>query len=134
MSKASKADYSRINLLDTLEVIQAKVAKAETDSILEVYSAKDRPELTNLMQMYGALKGNSLAEVSQEFKGSTVTHFKAALTCLVDSQLAPIRDAVSLMLADPHDLKSGLERSRDRSRAVASQTLNEIKRAVGLVT
>lgn len=132
MSKSSKVEFSRINLLDSAEVIHAKIAKAKTDSILEVYSDETRLELTNLMQIYAELKGSTLTDAFQEFKGLRIMEFKAALSESLVTKLAPVREAVDSMLANPDELRRGLAIAKDRSRATASKTLNEVKRAVGL--
>jgi tryptophanyl-tRNA synthetase len=134
MSKSSKVDFTRINLLDPPDLIEAKIAKAKTDSTFEVYSAESRPELTNLMTVYAALKGRNLADVNLEFKGLTIVHFKAALVEVLVSQLAPIRERADYLLANPDQLKRGLQLAKERARATAAQTLSEVKQAVGFVS
>jgi tryptophanyl-tRNA synthetase len=132
MSKSSKVDFTRINLLDPPDLIEAKITKAKTDSTFEVYSAESRPELTNLMTIYAALQGRTLAEVNAEFKGLTILHFKAALVEVLVRQLAPIKERADYLLANPDELKRGLLLGKERARATAAQTLAEVKQAVGL--
>mmetsp|Transcript_13027 Transcript_13027/g.24241 ORF Transcript_13027/g.24241 Transcript_13027/m.24241 type:complete len:332 (-) Transcript_13027:102-1097(-) len=131
MSKSSGNDNTRINLLDSPVDISLKISKAKTDPELQVYSSESRPELTNLMLIYGALKNRSLEEVNTEFKGLTIIHFKEALFQALLSTLKPIREHAERLLANPEELNAGLRESRDRARALASETLSEIKRAVG---
>ena len=53
MSKSDPNDASRINLLDNVETIFKKIAKAKTDSITAVTSnLQHRPEVTNLINIY----------------------------------------------------------------------------------
>ena len=59
--KMSKSDISRlacINLIDDSEIIKTKIRKAKTDSLGEItYDPKERPEVANLLRIYGAVAG-----------------------------------------------------------------------------
>ena len=64
MSKSDKSQKSIINLIDDPETIRLKIRKARTDSLGTItYSPTNRPELANLLRIYGALKGIPASKV-----------------------------------------------------------------------
>ena len=58
MSKSDKSALACINLIDDSEMIRAKVRKAKTDSLGKItFDPENRPDLANLLSIYGALEG-----------------------------------------------------------------------------
>lgn len=47
MSKSELSDMSRINITDPIDVMESKIMKAKTDSILEVYKITITPTTNN---------------------------------------------------------------------------------------
>src|ERR1700744_2641455 len=93
MSKSDPSDYSRINLLDDADTIAQKVRKAKTDPepLPETTDGlAERPEADNLVGVYGALAGQSRAEVLKQFAGQGFGVFKPALAELAVAVLGPI--------------------------------------------
>lgn len=132
MSKSSKSDFSRINLLDSVEILRQKVVKAKTDSILEVYYDENRPELANLMRIFAEVSNKTPQELVEEFRWKDISEFKSHLTEVLIEEIRPIRDKTLEILASGEldlELKEGLE----KARAAASENLKEIKKMVGFV-
>src|SRR6185437_15072962 len=72
MSKSDTSDYSRINMTDDADAIALKIRKAKTDPqpLPESEAALEaRPEAANLLGIYAALAGTSLAEAVARFAG-----------------------------------------------------------------
>src|SRR6202012_5711394 len=93
MSKSDPSDQSRINLLDDADAIAAKVRKARTDPepLPDTLDAlAERPEAGHLVGVYGALAGQSRAEVLKQFAGQGFGVFKPALAELAVAVLGPI--------------------------------------------
>src|SRR5690554_4155038 len=92
MSKSDKSDQTRINLVDSAEVIASKIKRAVTDSVQGVsYDRESRPAVSNLVDMYAALKGVSVEDVVKEHASSSSAAFKEALTDVLVSSLKPIQ-------------------------------------------
>src|SRR5579859_6048436 len=85
MSKSDPSDQSRINLTDDADAIAQKIRKARTDPEPLPETAeglKERPEAENLVSIYGALSGQTTAEVLGEFAGQGFGVFKPRLADL----------------------------------------------------
>lgn len=73
MSKSDLSDYSRLNLIDTLELIQAKITKATTDGIRGVtYNPVERPGVSNLLG-YAVMCDIDIEEAIKECSDITST-------------------------------------------------------------
>jgi tryptophanyl-tRNA synthetase len=90
MSKSSPLEGSRINLNDSADDIRLKIRKAKTDSIPTIDLEGDRPEITNLVELYAALSGMTPEEVVSEWRERSMVEFKDALTSAVVDRVAPI--------------------------------------------
>lgn len=136
MSKSDPSDMSRINLTDTAEQIADKIRKAKTDPDVlqaDVANLKSRPEADNLVGIYAALSGESVADILTRFDGKGFGAFKPALAELVVSKLAPITAEFRRLKQDEAHLRSVLKNGADRARAVAAPMLAQVYEAVGFV-
>src|SRR6476619_6191142 len=82
MSKSDASDNSRINLTDDADTIAQKIRKAKTDPDplpSEEAGLKHRPEAENLVGIYAALAGRTVADVLREKGGNQFSAFKQAL-------------------------------------------------------
>lgn len=92
MSKSEVSDLSRLNLKDSPEQLYNKVMKAKTDSLGTVkYDRQDRPEVSNLIQIYGGLADLTNQEVEHRFNHKNTREFKEDLAELTVKQLYPIQ-------------------------------------------
>ncbi|MEO7248171.1 MAG: tryptophan--tRNA ligase [Novosphingobium sp.] len=136
MSKSDPSDMSRINLTDDADTIMAKVRKAKTDPE-PLPSAKigleGRPEAANLVSIYAALAGTSVAAVLGEFGGQGFGKFKPALGELLVEKLAPINARFNDLRRDHTALDAILRKGAERARALATPTLDKAYAALGLV-
>ena len=130
MSKSSKSDFSRINLLDASDLIRKKIVKAKTDSIQEIYYDEKRPELANLIRIFGNLNEIEPSQVCEQYKWSDIAEFKDALFQSVDKELSPIREK-TYELAHSNKLKEELQEGVERARSIASTNFKEIKKLIG---
>ena len=84
---------SRINLTDDADAIMQKVRKAKTDPEPlpgHADGLKERPEAANLVGIYAAMAGCSVADVLAQFEGQGFGAFKPALGELLVEGLGPI--------------------------------------------
>lgn len=131
MSKSSKSDFTRINLLDAPDLVYKKIMKSKTDSISGVTYEESRPELANLIRIYAEFKGVSVEKAMENHGWVTVLDLKKELYEVVIEELRPIRER-ALELVDSSELQKSLDSSTERARSLASETLKEVNRLIGL--
>ncbi|OYX24862.1 MAG: tryptophan--tRNA ligase [Rhodobacterales bacterium 32-66-7] len=136
MSKSDPSDQSRINLTDSADQIAAKIRKAKTDPepLPDTAEAlKDRPEAKNLVNIYSALSGQTVAAVLVEFAGAQFGTFKPRLADLAVAKLGPITDAMNRLMTDPAEIDRTLGKGAARAEALARPILNKTKDIVGMI-
>jgi tryptophanyl-tRNA synthetase len=132
MSKSDPSDLSRINLLDSPDLIQKKIKKCKTD--LErglTFESIDRPECRNLLTLYMLMSGKPKAAVAAECQDLGWGQFKPLLTEATIEHLRPIQAKYQEVMADKTYLESILHDGRDRAASIADRTLAEVKAALG---
>ena len=136
MSKSDPSDMSRINLSDDADTMAQKVKKAKTDPEplpSEEAGLAERPEAKNLVGIYAALAGESVAAVLAQFGGQGFGAFKPALADLLVAKLGPIRDRFVELKADREALDAILARGAAKARERGTPTLDAAYKALGLV-
>ena len=146
MSKSDMSDYSRINLLDTEDIIVNKIRKAKTDSDLimgkealgcngyfDLEIVKKRPEAINLIEIFSALTNNKIEKVLEEFSGKSFSLLKEKLTQEIICTILPIGNEVKKMLQDQSYIINVLEEGALKAREEAEKNLKELKNIVGLL-
>jgi len=132
MSKSAESDLSRIELLDTPDVIARKIKKCKTDAIRGLtYGDPDRPEATNLINIYGAVTGEPVDKVVADLEGLGWGDFKPRLTEAIVEHLAPIQKRYAELAADPEYLRTVLADGAGAASALADATLEQAKDAMG---
>ncbi len=136
MSKSDPSDLSRINLSDDADAIARKFRKARTDPDPLPSGEKGlegRPEAANLVGIYAALSGRSVADVLREFGGAGFSVFKPALTELAVEKLAPVGAEMRRLMDDPAYIDGVLRDGAARARALAEPIYADVKRIVGFI-
>ena len=132
MSKSDPSDLSRINILDSPELIQKKIKKCKTD--LErglTFDALDRPECRNLLTLYMLMSGKSKPDVATECQDLGWGQFKPLLTEATIEHLRPIQVKYQAVMTDRTYLESVLHDGKERAALIANKTLAEVKAALG---
>jgi tryptophanyl-tRNA synthetase len=135
MSKSDPSDMSRINLSDDADTIMSKVRKAKTDPEplpSEAEGLKGRPEAENLVGIYAALSGESVASVLARFGGQGFGAFKPALGELLVEMLTPISARFGALKGDATALDAILTKGAERAAMLAAPTLAATYAALGL--
>jgi tryptophanyl-tRNA synthetase len=136
MSKSDPSDMSRINLADDADTIMQKVKKAKTDPEplpSDAAGLEGRPEAANLVGIYAAMAGTSVAEVLRDFGGEGFGKFKPALGDLLVEKLAPINARFVELVRDTEALDAILAKGALKARDLARPTLAAAYAALGLV-
>jgi tryptophanyl-tRNA synthetase len=131
--KMSKSEPSgAIFLTDPPSVIKKKIARATTDSERTIEFNPNRPGITNLATIYSLLADMDHDAVTEHFVGKGYKEFKAELTDLIVTALAPIQQRYADLMADPAHLDAILRQGADRVRPHAEATLHRAQHAMGL--
>jgi len=132
MSKSAENDNSRINLLDPPDLIARKIKKCKTDLFegLE-WDNPDRPECTNLLNMYQAVTSKSREDILAEVGSMSWGQFKPVLADAVVAHIAPIQTRYNEVMADQAYLDRVLRDGQEAAEVVAEQTLLWAKDAMG---
>ena len=134
MSKSSASSAGVIDILDSSDVNVKKIKSAVTDTGKEVrFDEKDKPGISNLLNIHSSLSGRSIAELENEFAGKGYGDFKSAVAEVVTSYFAPVREKTNALLADEKSLLEILDAGSAKARLVASDTLAKTYSALGLV-
>jgi tryptophanyl-tRNA synthetase len=134
MSKSSSSPQGIIDLLDEPDVIRRKIARAVTDTGSGIdYDETNKPGITNLLRIYSALAGESVASLESRYAGVGYGGFKKDLAEVVVSALAPIRERTEKLLADEAGLDRMLAHGAGRARPLARQTMAVVNERVGFL-
>ena len=134
MSKSSGSAAGVLELMDTPEANTKKIKSATTDAGREVtFDEKGKPGISNLLTIHSALSGKSVADIENEFAGKGYGDFKGAVAEVVVEYLRPIRNQALELLQDEAHLIKVLHNGADKAREVASATLAQTYKNLGLV-
>jgi tryptophanyl-tRNA synthetase len=134
MSKSAATDAGLIWVLDEPSVTRKKIMRAVTDTEAEVrYDWATKPGITNLLEIYTAITGSSVAAAEAEFAGKGYGDFKRAVADAVVGELEPVRARALELLSDPAELDRLLALNAARASEVAEATLKRVYDAVGIL-
>ncbi|MEH2335450.1 tryptophan--tRNA ligase [Nostoc sp.] len=132
MSKSDPSELSWISLLDSPEQIQYKIKRCKTDPIRGLtFDDPARPECNNLLTLYTLLSGKRKEDVAVECQDMGWGQFKPLLTDTIIESLKPIQEKYQEITADKGYLESVLRDGGEKARAIANQTLSQVKTALG---
>jgi tryptophanyl-tRNA synthetase len=132
MSTTAPSDAGTLLLLDDEKTITKKVKSAVTDSGSDVRVAPDKPGISNLIEIMAVIRGVDQLAIEQEFEGQQYGAFKTAVAEAVVDYLRPIRERYEELRPDEAGLQATLAEGADRARALASETLRDVRVAMGV--
>jgi tryptophanyl-tRNA synthetase len=132
MSKSISDPAGTILLSDKPADAAKKVMSATTDSFGEIqFDFKERPGISNLLQLLALLTQTDLDTVVTEWQGkSSYGDLKKAVAVAVEQFLRQFQDAYSSL--DESAIMQKLEQSESAMREVADVRLFTVQQAVGL--
>ena len=137
MSKSAPLASSRVVLTDPPSTIQKSIKSAVTDSIPGItYDPMSRPGLSNLLLIWSSLDASArdpetLAEAAQR-EGWGMGKLKEVISEVVVERLEPIRKEFQRIREDKGWLREVALAGRTQARAEAANTMDEIRRTIGL--
>jgi tryptophanyl-tRNA synthetase len=134
MSKSASSPQGIVDVLEEPASIRRKISRAVTDTGTEVRADEEaKPGVTNLLRIYSALSGESVASLEQRYAGAGYGTFKKDVAEVVVRAFAPIRERTEKMLADEAHLDKLLAHGAARAREVAGQTMATVRDRMGFL-
>jgi len=132
MSTTYSSENGLIYVDDDPDAIQRKFKRAQTDSGSEVRRGDGKEGISNLIEITAVARGIEPEQIEQEFEGQGYGAFKEAAGDAVVELLAPVRERYGELRGDAQGLEATLQEGADRAREIASGTLGEVRRAMGV--
>src|SRR5215216_6041403 len=132
MSTTGATEAGTVYVLDEPDAVRRKFKAAVADSGREIVRRDDKPGISNMIEIMAVARDISPEEVEREFEGSGYGDFKSAVADAVVDWLAPVRERYPELRADDDELEGVLEAGAERARAIARETLVDVREAMGV--
>jgi tryptophanyl-tRNA synthetase len=132
MSTSYGTDAGLVFIDDEPDSIRRKLKRAQTDSGTEVVRAPDKPGISNLIEMLAVTRGVEPEQIEREFDGQGYGAFKAAVAEALVELLGPIGERYRRLRPDEEGLERTLAEGAERAREIASGTMAEVRRSMGI--
>ena len=129
MSKSDENLNNIISVLDTDNDIK-KISRAVTDSGNEIKYLKEKPGLSNLIDIYASLTKESIKSIESNYQGKMYSVLKKDLTEIIINNLSPIRNEYNKIITDKTYLNDLLKKGSDNASYRARKTLSKVYRKV----
>jgi len=137
--KMSKSDDNRKNVIGLLEdpkAVTKKIKSAMTDSEeppVVRYDVKNKPGVSNLLDILSGVNGKTIAELEAEFEGQMYGHLKGAVAEAVAGMLSELQERYNRFRNDEVLLQQIMHDGAGKARARAQVTLAKVYEAIGFV-
>ena len=131
MSKSDENPNASIYLMDDKDTIIRKFKRAVTDSEACVRYNENQPGIMNLIDIYSACTGKSVADIEKEFDGKGYGDFKLAVGESVADILMPIHTRFDELSKDKAYIDSVIKVNADKANYYATKTLRKVQKKVG---
>ncbi len=132
MSTTLGSEAGTLYIRDSDDEMRRKVRSAVTDSGRDVVRGPGKEGISNLIEVSAVLRGVAPEDVEAEFDGKGYGDFKSAVADTVVETLGPIRERYLERAADPAGLEAVLEQGAERARAIARQTVSDVRERMGV--
>ncbi len=132
--KMSKSYDNCIYLADTAEEIEKKSRAMMTDPARKRREDKGNPEVCPVYSFHKLFNAKEVPTVAEECRNAIrgCVECKMEMGNSLNAFLEPIRQRRAEWIKKPQEIRSLLDRGRDRARQVANQTLQETMKAMGI--
>jgi tryptophanyl-tRNA synthetase len=132
MSTTGGSVQGTVYVLDEPAAIAKKFRSAVTDSGSDIVRGPDKAGIANLIETLAAIRATGPEQVEAEFSGSGYGAFKQAVADAVVDYLAPVRERYHAIRADEAELERILADGAEKARAIASDTLADVRLTMGV--
>ena len=134
MSKSETGGGHAISLLDPPAVIRKKFLRATTDSNPGVDFENMGPGVRNLLSIFQAFTAWSDENTRAHFTGMRYGDLKKQVAEAVIGALEPIQKRYQEIMDEPGFVAKVLANGAERVRPIAQDTVNKVKKTMGLYT
>ena len=138
MSKSDPLPSSRVTFGDTDDDIRAHVRRAVTDSVdglsMESIERPDRAGVRNLLDVMAACSGHSVEELVESGRYEKKSALKEATAEAVIGVVRPVREEWARLRREQGWVQQVLREGAREAEEKATQTLQDVKRHMGIVT
>ena len=134
MSKSDKDIKSRIELIDSPELIREKIKKSVTDTLSSItYNLETRPGVSNLVDIHSACVDKLPEEIVEDclLQAHNKSSYKEIVSDSLIETLKPIRKKYLELVNDKGYLNRIIDESTFKANEIASKNYDEIRRIVG---
>jgi tryptophanyl-tRNA synthetase len=133
MSTTGGSEQGTVYVLDEPAAITKKLKSAVTDSGREIVRSPEKPGVSNLIEILAVASSRAPEQVEADMADARgYGELKAAVAEAVVAMLAPVRERYVQLRADERALEDVLAAGADRARAIAAETLAEVRERMGV--
>ncbi len=132
MSTTSNNPAGTVYIGEAPDAIAKKFRSAVTDTGSEIRRGADKPGISNLIDILAVARGVAPEAIETEFAGSQYGPLKVAVAEAVIDYLAPVRERYDALRADEPELERILAHGAESARAIAADTLADVREAMGV--
>jgi tryptophanyl-tRNA synthetase len=134
MSKSDESPQGTVLAFEDPTSIAKKIKSAVTDSDNSVrHDREAKPGISNLIEIYGAVTGTTIAAVEREFDDGRYGTFKAAVADAVVEFVRPMQERFHELDADRAEVDRQLAIGADIAASIADPVLARASKAAGLL-
>ena len=134
MSKSETGGGHAVSLLDPPATIRKKILRATTDSNPGVDYEAMGPGVRNLLSIFQAFSGWSDENTRAHFTGMRYGDLKKQVAEAVVGALEPVQTRYREIMTEPGFVAKVLADGAERVTPIAEDTVNKVKKAMGLYT
>jgi tryptophanyl-tRNA synthetase len=133
MSTTTGSVEGTVYVLDEPAAIEKKLKRAVTDSGNEIRRGEGKEGVANLIDILASARGVTPEQVEADMAGARgYGDLKVAAADAVIGLLAPVRERYEALRADEAALEQTLALGAEKARAIAAQTLADVRRAMAV--
>ena len=133
MSKSSTNPANYLALTDSFETIRKKIKSAVTDSGKEIKLNPQKLAVSNLLMIYHLLSEQPIQEIEKEYQNKGYADFKNNLAEIVVEFLKPFQQKFQELGKNEDYVKNILSEGAEKAQAIAEQTMEKVRKKIGLI-
>jgi tryptophanyl-tRNA synthetase len=135
VQKMSKQLNNHIELAATPQETTERIMTAFTDPARKRKSDPGHPEICNIYRLHQLFKPGKAEEIAPQCRSAAIgcVECKRLLAQEINEALAPLRERRSELATRPEYVRDVLAEGAQRARAIARETIREVKDRMGLI-
>ena len=135
MSKSDKDTLATIYITDDEKTLRKKIMSAVTDSENKIRVHESQPGISNLLNIYCAITGVSIADAEDKFSHyDGYAKFKEEVAGAVIDLINPIREHYNKIKDDKEYLLSVVKSGQETAQPIANRMMSKVYRKVGFLS